>query len=382
MEQYDLIIRGGTVIDPGQAITGAPMDVAVRGGTIAALAPRIDGPAARELDARGLYVTPGLIDLHTHIYPGVAALSVEGDPAALQSGVTTLVDCGTAGAATFEGLRRYVIAPSRCRVLAAVNISVIGLTEMPEGGYTPFLDSNRAHQCIEENRDVAVAVKVRASRNALGDNGTMEAVWMAREAAECAGVPVIAHLGEPPPAYEQILDALRPGDILTHCFRRGPMHCPIDRNGVAREAVLAARRRGVLFDVGHGAGSFSWHTAKCMTAQGFFPDTLSTDLHQGSAPPPVSISMPGVMSRMLHLGMDLPAVVAAATWAPARAIGWADRIGSLKPGMAADVALIRLEEGDFTLYDSHHVPERVNRRLTAVWTIVGGHPVACSREEA
>lgn len=379
-DHYDLIIKGGQVIDPAQGINAVPLDVAVKDGTVVRIDSDIDAHAARTIDATGLYVVPGLIDLHTHVYDAMASLSVPADPTALKTGVTTMVDCGTAGAANFNGFRRYCVEPARCRILAAVNIATIGLADMPECGYAPFVDSNKALACIQSNRDMAVAVKIRASRNALGDHGSIQILWMAREAAEMASVPLIAHLGEPPPAYDEILEALRPGDIVTHCFRRGPMHCPIDSNGKIKKVVEQARARGVLFDIGHGSGSFSWRTARLMLQQGFWPDIISTDLHAGSIKPPISISMPDVMSKMLHLGMDLPAVIAAATVQPARSIGWQDRIGSLKPGMTADIAVLKLEEGAFELSDSHLVLETVPRRLNAVWTILAGDPVCCSEK--
>jgi dihydroorotase len=379
-ERYDLIIKGGQIIDPEQAIYTVRQDIAVKDGKIARIDRNITAEAAQTIDASGLYVVPGLIDLHTHVFDAMTGLSVPADQTALQTGVTTMVDCGTAGAATFAGFRRYCVEPARCRILAAVNISTIGLADTPECGFAPYVDSNKALACIQSNSDMAVAVKIRASRNALGDHGSIQTLWMAREAAEMAGVPLIAHLGEPPPAYDEILEALRPGDIVTHCFRRGPMHCPIDSDGRIKKVVEQARARGVLFDIGHGRGSFSWRTAHLMLQQGFWPDIISTDLHAGSIQPPISISMPDVMSKMLHLGMDLPAVIAAATINPARSIGWQDRIGSMKPGMTADIAVLKLEEGAFELSDSHHVLETVPRRLSAVWTILSGDPVCCSEQ--
>ena len=374
---FDLLISGGQVFDAAQSLYGQIADVAVTEGRIAAVGRNITGQASQIIDAAGCLVMPGLIDIHTHVYEAVTSLSIAADPVALATGVTTVVDCGSAGAATFAGFKQHIAAKARCRVLAAVNISTIGLADMPECGYAAYVDSNRAYQCIADNRELAVAVKIRASRNALGDQGTIQTLWMAREAAEMAGVPLIAHLGEPPPAYEEILAALRPGDILTHCFRKGPMHCPVAPDGRIKSIVQETRQRGVLFDVGHGRGSFSWQTARQMMAQGFFPDIISTDMHIESVRPPVSISMPDVMSKMLHLGMPMPDVVAAATLHPARGIGFADRIGSLLPGQTADIAVLQLQQGCFTLSDSHHVLETVKQKLAAVWTITGGVPIRC-----
>lgn len=379
LDHYDLLIKGGRIIDPEQGIDRDHWDVAVQNGKIVRIGQDIRAEAGQVIDAAGLLVVPGLIDLHTHIYDAVTDLSVPADPVALHTGVTTMVDCGSAGSATFAGFRKYCVEPARCRILAAVNISTIGLADMPECGFAPFVDSNKAAACVEANRDIAIAVKIRPSRNALGDHGSIQTLWMAREASEVAGVPVIAHLGEPPPAYDEILSALRPGDILTHCFRQGPMHCPIDRNGRIKKTVEQARARGVLFDIGHGRGSFSWRTARLMLQQDFWPDIISTDLHTGSIQPPIAISMPDVMSKMLHLGMDLNSIITAATISPARSIGWQDRIGSLKQGRAADIAVLKLEEGAFALSDSHLNLETVAKRFKAIWTILSGEPVHCQQ---
>ena len=182
-DHYDLIIKGGQVIDPAQGINAVPLDVAIKDGTVARIGSDISAHAARTIDATGLYVVPGLIDLHTHVFTAMTSLSVPADPTALKTGVTTMVDCGTAGAANFAGFRRYCVESANCRILAAVNIATIGLADTPECGYAPFVDSNKALACIQSNRDMAVAVKIRASRNALGDHGSIQTLWMAREAA-------------------------------------------------------------------------------------------------------------------------------------------------------------------------------------------------------
>ncbi|MGH2371328.1 MAG: amidohydrolase/deacetylase family metallohydrolase, partial [Chloroflexota bacterium] len=220
-ETYDLLITGGTVVDPAAGRHG-PADVAIVDGTIAAVGERLSGHARQTLDASGLLVTPGLIDLHAHIYPGCTSLSVDPDPLAARTGTTTMVDCGSVGAKTFAGFRRYVAEPARCRVLAFVNISVIGLVAMPECGYGRFVDSNAAFQCIDENRDLVVGVKVRGSRNAFGEDNTVQPVWMAVAAAAAGNVPVIMHLGDPPPTLEQGLEVLRPGDMVTHSYKGQP----------------------------------------------------------------------------------------------------------------------------------------------------------------
>jgi dihydroorotase len=283
-----------------------------------------------------------------------------------------MVDCGSVGAATFEGFRRFIVEPARCRVLAFVNISVIGLVAMPECGYGRFVDSNAALRCIERNRDLVVGVKVRGSRNAFGEENTVQPVWMARAAAAAGGVPVIMHVGDPPPVIEQALEVLRPGDMVTHSFKGQPVTRIVDHRGEVKPEVRAARERGILFDIGHGSGSFAWSVAHRLAEQGFWPDTISTDVHTGSIAPPISIDMPNTMSKLLHLGMPLDEVVRASTWRAAQAIGWEDRIGALKPGMAGDVAVLALEEGAFPLTDSYRQEEHAARRLVARHTVVGG----------
>jgi dihydroorotase len=370
-ETYDLVITGGTVIDPATGRNG-PADVAIAGGKIAAVGQRLPGRAQRTLDASGLIVTPGLIDLHAHVYAGCTPLSVDADPLAARTGTTTMVDCGSVGAATFAGFRRFIAEPARCRLLAFVNISVIGLVAMPECGYGRFVDSNAALKSIEDNRDLVVGVKVRGSRNAFGEDNTVQPVWMAVAAAAAGGVPVMLHLGDPPPTLEQGLAVLRPGDMVTHSYKGQPVTRLVDQRGKVKPQVLEARERGIKFDIGHGSGSFAWPVAHALAEQGFWPDTISTDVHTSSIKPPIAIDMPNAMSKLLHLGMDLEAVVRASTYEPARRIGWEDRIGSLQPGLEADVAVLALEEGDVELADSFRQTERANRCLVARHTIRAG----------
>jgi dihydroorotase len=368
---YDLLIAGGRVIDPGAGLD-AEADVAIAGGKIAAVGPGLGGEAKETIDATGLLVTPGLVDLHAHVYAGCTRLSVDPDPLAARSGTTTMVDCGSVGAATFAGFRRFIVEPSRCRVLAFVNISVIGLVAMPECGYGRFVDSNAALRCVEENRDLVVGIKVRGSRNAFGEDNTAQPVWMAVAAAQAAGVPVIMHIGDPPPTLEQGLEVLRPGDIVTHAFKGQPVTRIVDRDLRVKPQVRAARERGVRLDIGHGSGSFSWEVSYALAEQGFWPDTISTDVHTSSIKDPISIDMPNAMSKLLHLGMPLVEVIRASTHTPARLIGWDDRIGSLEVGREADVAVLALEEGRFPLTDSYRRAETAGKRLVARHTLRAG----------
>jgi len=368
---FDLLIAGGRVIDPASG-RDEVADVGISGGKIKAVGTGLERDAKETIDATGLLVTPGLIDLHAHVYVGCTSLSVDPDPLAARSGTTTMVDCGSVGAATFGGFRRFVAEPSKCRVLAFVNISVIGLAAMPECGYGRFVDSNAALRCIEENRDLVVGVKVRGSRNAFGEENTAQPIWMAVAAARAAEVPVIMRIGDPPPVLEQGLEILRPGDIVTHAFKGQPVTRIVDRSLRVKEAVRAARERGVKFDIGHGSGSFSWEVSHALAEQGFWPDTISTDVHTSSIREPISIDMPNAMSKLLHLGMPLAEVVRASTQTAAQLIGWDDRIGSLEVGREADVAVLALEEGSFPLTDSYRKAEAAKKRLVARHTIRAG----------
>jgi len=368
---YDILIRGGRVIDPAQEIDAA-LDVGIRDGRIAAIGPSLLAERARQvIDAHGLLVTPGLIDLHTHVYEHVTPLSINADALAARSGTTTMVDAGSSGAATFAGLRKFVVEPSRCRILALLNVSVIGLAAMPECGYGRFVDPTRTAQVVEANRDVIVGIKVRGSRNAFGEGNGDQPVWHARSAGIAAGVPTMLHLGDPPPTVEQALSILGAGDVVTHCYKGQPVTRLVDHRGRAKPVLVEARERGVRLDVGHGSGSFSWEVARRLCDQGFWPDTISTDVHHQSIVGPV-YDMPTTMSKLLHLGMPLTEVVRASTINAAKAIGWDDRIGSLRVGAIADVAVLALEEGSFALTDSYRQTETARQRLAARHTIRGG----------
>jgi dihydroorotase len=370
--RFDLLVKGGRVLDPAQGIDGR-RDVGIRGGEIAALAPELPAEGAtRVVDATGLLVTPGLIDLHAHVFFRVNPHSVDPTPLAARSGTTTMVDPGSGGAATFDAFRHYVAATAACRVLALLNISLVGTIATPECGYGRFVDPNRTAATAIANRDLVVGIKVRGSRLAFGEDNTVQPVWHAKAAAGAAGLPVMLHLGDPPPTVEQSIPLLDGGDIVTHSYKGQPVTRLIDHRGRVKPVVAAARARGVLIDVGHGSGSFAWAVARAMTEQGYWPDTISTDAHTGSLPPPIEATMPNVMSKFLHLGMPLEEVIRASTVRPAQAIGWADRIGSLAVGRPADVAVLALEEGDFVLSDSRRTPETARRRLVARHTICGG----------
>jgi dihydroorotase len=369
------LLEGGTVLDPSAGLS-ARLDVGIRGGKIAAVGADLSSTKSRRVvDVGGCYVTPGLIDLHTHMYWGVNEFGMEADPTCLRTGVTTAVDAGSAGAVNFGGLRRYVIEPSRTRILAFVHIALHGVQKAPatELRDVTYADVERAAQTLRENADVALGIKVRMSRWIVGENG-VEALRRAQRATELGGGRLMVHIGGSPIPLEEILDCLRPGDIVTHFFT-GNAPSVVDESGRVRDAVWRARERGVVFDVGHGKGSCSFPVVRASLAQGLKPDVISTDLHAFSVQGPV-FDLPTTLSKFLALGMTLEEVVVASTTAPARAIGWQDRLGLIKVGREADLAVLALRDGPVTFHDADGNALDADRRLEARWTIRAGEPFA------
>ena len=365
-----LTIAGGRVIDPAAGVD-AVRDVHIAGGRVVAEAP----PGAETLDARGLVVAPGLIDLHTHVYAHATSLGVEPGPLAVRSGCTTLVDAGSAGAGNLAGLARYVVAPSPVRILAFVNVSfagIFGFGRRVMVGECADLALLSLPCCVEAARahpELVVGVKVRAGRNAGGASG-LAPVRLAVEAAEAAGLPVMAHIDLPPPGRDEVLDLLRPGDILTHCCRPFP-NAATTTAGEVRATVRAARERGVLFDVGHGMGSFSFHTARAMLEDGFVPDAVSSDVHALCADGPAVDNLV-TLTKFLALGLPLPDVIACATAGPARALRRPD-LGTLVPGAAGDATLLAVEERPMELTDTTGATITAPRALAVRATVAGGH---------
>jgi dihydroorotase len=382
---YDLLITGGEVVDP-EAGTRRAADVAVRDGRIAAVQPDLDPASARRtIDARGLLVTPGLVDLHAHGFWGITFDGLQIDPIAARSGVTTWVDAGSAGAQTFPGFRRYVVEQSQTRVVPFLNLCAVGILYrgVPEFEDLRYADVPFALETIEAHRDLIAGVKVRVGRGIVGNNAD-HPLWLAREVAEHAGLPVMVHVSDAPPTVPQILSALRPGDVLTHCFRGTSWGAgtPLLR-GKVRPEVREARERGVLFDIGHGAGGFSFDVARACLEQGFPPDTISSDLHQSSIRASAR-DLPHVLSKFLALGMPLEDVIRRATLAPAQvisnAVGLDEGVGTLRTGAPADLALFQLEEGTFEFADVRGATISGHQQLRNVRTLRAGKEMDRSRE--
>jgi dihydroorotase len=346
-----LVLRGGRVIDPGAGVD-ASVDVRVRDGLVAAVGTGLAADGDAVIDVSGRLVLPGLIDLHAHCFAGASDFGPRTDDVARSTGVTTWVDGGSAGAGTFEGLREWVLARSRVRMLAFLNISAIGLAYLKIGelNHLAYADVDAAIGVARDHGDVILGIKVRNQLEVVGDAG-LEPLRRAVRAAEAIGGRVMLHCTNPPAPLAELLALLRPGDVVSH-FLHGRGHGILDAAGHVGPAVRAARERGVVFDVAHGRMHVNFPVVRAAFAEGFYPDTISSDLTSGGAAGCVK-DLPTTMGKFLSLGMPLPEVIRAVTAAPAAVIGRAGRLGTLTPGAVADVAVFALEDGAFDYEDAH-----------------------------
>lgn len=370
---FDLLIKGGDVIDPaGQS---GRLDVAIKRNRIAEVAPAIPATAAfRVIDAHGQYVTPGLVDLHTHIYHHATFWGIDPAPVAARSGVTTWLDVGSAGAYNFLGMREFVFAQTDLRCYALLNISAIGLVA-PTGELAnlDYCDTAICATMINQHRDLILGIKVRIDRNTVQANG-LEPLRRARQVADECALPLMVHIGIGPPEIADVLALMRPGDILTHCCTGQSMRV-IDADGTLLEAARRAWAAGVIMDLGHGAGSFSFASAEAFARAGHWPDVISSDIHQISINGPL-FDLPTCMSKLLALGMPLPDVIRAATARPAEVLGLGHELGTLRPGALADLVLFQLHQGRFALYDIAMDVREGRQLLRATQTILNGRPLA------
>ena len=371
----DLILKGGRVIDPA---TGRDeiTDIGFGDGRVAAIGADLPLRGSDIVDASGLLVVPGLIDLHTHVYWGGTSLGVDASVVAARAGTTTFVDAGSAGPGNFHGFRRHVIEPSPFRILPYLNVSFPGIfafaatVMVGENTDLRLIDPRECVRVINANRDLIVGVKVRVGRGAGGNSGVAP-LDMALEVAEEVGLPVMAHLDHPPPSRLEVLSRLRRGDVITHCFRPFP-NAPVRADGQIREEVMEARRRGVVFDIGHGGGSFGFRTAEKMLNAGFLPDVISSDVHALSINGPAFDQLV-TMSKFLALGVELGAIVRAGTAAPAAALGRGD-LGHLAVGAVGDASILELVEGEFDYHDVLGESRRGRQRLVVNGLVVAGRP--------
>ena len=370
---YDLLLRGGTVIDPSQGLH-APQDVAITGGAVAAVAEQIPAnQATRVVDVSGKLVTPGLVDMHCHVFWGVG-IGVDADAGCLPRGTTTVVEGGAPGAGSFKGFRKYVAERNLTRTYATLNLSTIGMVDLRWSEFTSFInvDVPAAIRTIEANRDILIGVKLRVSNYVVGSD-PVPYLRLAREVADATKTNLFVHIGDCNQPLSAVLEYLKAGDMIVHCFtaRRNGI---LDVKGKLLPAVMDARKRGVMFDASSGGNHFGFDVARKAIDQGFPPDILSTDITEGTAADP-HFHMPLMMTRHLAVGMSMDDVVRASTVVPGTAINRVPKLGTLQVSTPADVAVLNLEEGEFVLQDTAGGEMKVNRRFEPFLTVIRGKVV-------
>jgi len=382
-DKFDLVIKGGDLLDPSQSLRGK-RDIGIRFGKIEAVEADIPpARALRVLNADGKLVTPGLVDLHCHVYPYGSAIGIPADELVAHQCTTTCVSAGDAGANNFAAFRRHIVAQTRTRLYAFVHIANIGLAGFPTAELynIDFAQTDAAAKAIAENSDIVLGAKVRMSENVIAKHG-VEPLKRAISACEQAGdgMKVMCHIGgvETRQLMSQILDLLRPGDILTHCYSGFPNlagdFTNIVQDGKLLPAALAAKQRGVIFDIGHGGGSFDFTVAEAAIVQGTPPDTISSDIHVFSGNTPGMPYLTWVMSKFMGLGFTLEQVVTMATINPAKVINRAPKLGTLQVGAPGDVAIMELVEGPVSFVDTRNNKRDGKAYLKPVQTVTAGVP--------
>ena len=366
------VLRGGRVIDPANGIDRIA-DLVIGNDKILGLdVPTLGG--AQVIDCTDCIVTPGMIDMHVHVYWGGTSLGVKPENFADKSACTTLVDAGSAGPGNFTGFREHVIDVSRVRILAYLHVSFAGIYAfggtimVGESHDMRLMAAREAAVVANAHPGVIVGIKVRLGAHASGPSG-IAPLDVAQDVADRTGLPLMVHIDEPPPSYSEVVERLRKGDVLTHCFRPFP-NAPCHGDGRVRDAVLAARERGVIFDIAHGMGSFSWDTARKMDAAGFRPDVISSDIHAFCIDGPAHDNL-NVMTKFLALGWSLPDVITAASVAPARVLSRPD-LGHLGETAQPEASVIRLKSGPVNLADVTGEIVTYDSLLKPVGTISGG----------
>lgn len=376
------LIRGGLLYD-GTGAAGVKKDVRVKDGVIEEIGPSLasHGGTETEIDAAGRLVAPGLIDLHAHVFDGTGIWSIPAETCGLKKGVTTLLDTGSAGALTYKTFEKYVIPQAQEEIYALLNISMLGCLRghrdfnphMGELSDARNISAQAAIDCLEEHRSLLIGMKVRLT--AVLADGKEEnerlALQAALQAAEATRTPLMVHHAVSNIPTQELLESLRPGDIYTHLY-----HPHRDRAfeayGRPFKVLLEAQQRGVVCDVGHGAGAFSWNVAEAACREhGFWPTTISTDVHAYNIDGPVW-DMATTLSKFLYLGMPIEKIIESATSAPARAMGIEQRVGTLEPGKQADIVLLEIEEGEFPLFDVTQEVRTADKKFKVAGTMKKG----------
>ena len=384
---YDLVVKGGRVIDPAQNIDST-MDVAVAGGKVVKTAADIPARESKQVfNATGKIVTPGLIDGHTHVYDAVLDVGAHPDDAGVNQGVTTVVDCGSAGYATFGGFPKYVIPAAKTTVYCLLHIGSFGISTLPELWYPEEINVAATEAVINANPGLIRGVKLRLVGKLLADRG-VEVVKIAKATAKKFNLPLMVHIGDgnrwvSPTLTKEFLPLLEEGDILTHIYT-GLLGGVLGDDGKVIPEFAAARDRRVIFDSAHGRSNFTYFVARKMLEQGYLPDIVSTDLTKPSITGPV-YGLTVTISKFLALGIPLEKIIAMTTINPAKAMSFADRKGSLKPGMDADISVLEIKSSKWQLFDCNKDLLEVNRLVVPVMTVKAGElilpkPVAWPEE--
>jgi len=371
---YDLLLKGGTVIDPAQELRGA-LDVAVENGKIARVAANIaKSEARRVIDVPGKTVTPGLIDLHTHVFDGVAANGVHPDIAGVHAGVTTVVDAGSSGCATFSAFPRHILPKCETEVIPLLHICQTGLATNPDIIAESSIDLESTLRVAREHRGLIKGIKARMVSPALEIFG-MEMPRLAKRAARESGVPLMVHIGDTTKRYDpnvirELLPLLEPGDIVTHLFTANPGGV-LDTNGKLVPEAKELAARGVWLDTAHGRMNFGFNVGRRVLDQGLTPHCISTDLTIPGRANTVH-SMAEIMARFLGMGFTLEQVIAMSTVNPARAIGEAGRLGSLQLGRQADISVLEVRDGRWVVYDTLRDSMKIDKTVVPVLTVKRG----------
>lgn len=372
---FDLLLTGGEVIDPSAGLRGI-MDVGIAGGKIAAVAPSLPaGGARRSVSVKGLLVTPGLVDMHAHVFVNAHDMGGRTDHICRASCVTTLCDAGSAGSSNFAGLRHVLDTEVRTRVRAFVNLSAIGITGTSRGGelsHFPYADPEGCARTILENPDLAIGVKLRFGPGLVWEYSN-EPVKLARRTADMAGgVPMMMHITDSPIPLPALIEHMKPGDIVTHCYHGRAHGIMGQEKQFLLKEVVEAQRAGIIFDCAHGRNHFNFAMIERALDQGFLPDTISTDLTVTSATKGPVWDLPTTMTKLLHFGLPLEEVVRRSTASSAKILGYEGTVGTLRPGANADVAVFELRDGAFDLTDSDGATVTAKRRLLPAMTVKDG----------